>query len=73
MSDPVLDYLSPRQMALGPQNHADKTFDHWTLARDAHDVAWAVLDVKGASANTLSEGVLVELDRLIDLVEYKRP
>lgn len=73
MSDPVLDYLSPRQMALGPQNHADKTFDHWTLARDAHDVAWAVLDVKGASANTLSEGVLEELDRLLDQVENKRP
>ena len=73
MKDPVLDYLEPRDLTLGPVSQIAGDFTHWTVVRDADDVAWAVLDRKGASANTLSEEVLEELDRLLTTIEERLP
>ncbi len=73
MSDPALDYLEPRQAEAGPVSQVPSPFEHWTLVRDADDVAWAVLDKQDASANTLSEAVLEEFDRLLDLIDDRRP
>lgn len=49
------------------------TFDHWRWYVDVSGVAWAILDKKGASANTLSEEVLLELNDLISTVEKIAP
>ena len=38
---------------------------HWQLARDDDGIAWLVLDKQGASANTLSEEVLTELNDVL--------
>lgn len=39
---------------------------HWTLERDAGDIAWLTLDRRESSANVLSRDVLLELDGLLD-------
>ena len=44
---------------------------HWYLDEDS--VAWAILDKKGESTNTLSEAVLRELDTLLDEVAAASP
>jgi len=48
-------------------------FDHWRWYVDVSGVIWAILDKKDASANTLSEAVLLELNDLIDVVEKIAP
>ena len=73
MSGLVLDYLEPRELTLGPASQAPGDFRHWTLIRDGDDIAWAVLDRKDASANTLSEEVVEEFDRLLGEVEDRLP
>src|SRR5438874_1594205 len=42
---------------------------HWKLQRDQDDVLWLVLDKSGASANTLSQDVLEELDDALGKIE----
>ena len=42
---------------------------HWKLQRDEDDVLWLVLDKSGASANTLSQDVLEELDDALGKIE----
>jgi len=73
VTDPVLDYLSPREMDTGPVSQTSTVFWHWTFVRDADDIAWAVLDRKNASVNTLSEEVLEEFDTLLGQVENQLP
>jgi 3-hydroxyacyl-CoA dehydrogenase/enoyl-CoA hydratase/3-hydroxybutyryl-CoA epimerase len=73
IQDPALALLAPRDLELGPKPAPDPAFKHWRLARDADGVAWAVLDKAGASANTLSEDVLAELDLILDRVEQDPP
>lgn len=73
MSDPALDYLAPREPETGPSTQVSGPWRHWTLVRDADDVAWAVLDRQDASANTLSEDVLEEFDALLGQVENRLP
>ncbi len=46
---------------------------HWKLARDDGGIAWLVLDKQGASANTLSEDVLVELNDVLETLERDLP
>ena len=73
MQDPVLAFLKPRDLELGPKTASGQTLKHWRVTRDADNVAWALLDRKGASANTLSEEVITELDNLLDRIEADPP
>src|SRR5712691_3768902 len=64
--------LAPRDFELGPLAGAAReggAFRHWRLARDENAVTWLVLDKAGASANTLSEEVLAELDGVLAELE----
>src|SRR5216684_6991191 len=68
--------LAPRDLELGPLAGAAREggpFRHWRLARDENAVAWLVLDKAGASANTLSEEVLAELDGVLAELERETP
>jgi 3-hydroxyacyl-CoA dehydrogenase/enoyl-CoA hydratase/3-hydroxybutyryl-CoA epimerase len=72
----VWDFLAPRNLELGP--HAGPTsgqgdWRHFRLARDENDVAWLLIDKAGASANTLSEDVLTELNEVLALLEREPP
>ncbi len=70
----VLDVLAPRNLELGPAGSAEQSpWRHWRLARDENGVAWLVLDKAGASANTLSEDVLIELDDVLAKLERDPP
>lgn len=73
MTDPVLDFLQPRAFELGPTSTTPSDLAHWRLTRDRDNVAWAVLDKAGASANTLTQEVLAELDIILDRLEADRP
>jgi 3-hydroxyacyl-CoA dehydrogenase/enoyl-CoA hydratase/3-hydroxybutyryl-CoA epimerase len=74
MAKPVWKTLEPRNLELGPVSVLTPgTWRHWTLARDEGGVAWLVLDKQGASANTLSEDVLMELDDVLANVERDLP
>jgi 3-hydroxyacyl-CoA dehydrogenase/enoyl-CoA hydratase/3-hydroxybutyryl-CoA epimerase len=73
MQDRVLTLLEPRDFDLGPKPVGDSPYRHWRLTRDVDNVAWAVLDKAGASANTLDDAVLVELDQILDRLEADRP
>ncbi|MGI9463021.1 MAG: enoyl-CoA hydratase-related protein, partial [Aestuariivirgaceae bacterium] len=53
----------------GPQSK----FDHWLWYVDTDGAAWAILDKKGESTNTLSEAVLTELNTLLDEVLKAAP
>ena len=46
---------------------------HWRWHLDEDGVAWAILDKSDTSANTLSEGVLIELDKLLDALDGIKP
>src|SRR5713101_3249421 len=68
--------LAPRDFELGPLAGAAReggAFRHWRLARDENAVAWLVLDKAGTSANTLSEEVLAELDKVLAELERELP
>ncbi|MCV0396734.1 MAG: enoyl-CoA hydratase/isomerase family protein [Rhizobiaceae bacterium] len=69
---PVRSVLADREMELGP-DEVISTTDHWTLKKGADGIAWLILDRKDESANTLSEDVIVELDRMLSEVEGLRP
>ncbi|MDB5455260.1 MAG: fatty-acid oxidation protein subunit alpha [Caulobacter sp.] len=73
MQDAALALLAPRDIELGPKPAPDQPFQHWRLTRDADNVAWAILDKAGSSANTLSEDVLAELDQVLDRLDEDRP
>jgi 3-hydroxyacyl-CoA dehydrogenase/enoyl-CoA hydratase/3-hydroxybutyryl-CoA epimerase len=64
----VWDVLAPRNLERGPLTagaQAGEAWRHWKLARDDNGIAWLILDKAGASANTLSEDVLVELNEAL--------
>src|SRR2546428_1135847 len=72
------DTLAPRSLELGPLSAAGAApgvmaWRHWKLARDDNGLAWLVLDKAGASANTLSEEVLVELNDALTHIEREPP
>jgi 3-hydroxyacyl-CoA dehydrogenase/enoyl-CoA hydratase/3-hydroxybutyryl-CoA epimerase len=83
----VWDVLAPRQLELGPVSRgaqeaaspeiinpmAGAPWRHWKLVRDGNRIAWLVLDKAGASANTLSEDVLVELNEVLTRIEREPP
>jgi 3-hydroxyacyl-CoA dehydrogenase / enoyl-CoA hydratase / 3-hydroxybutyryl-CoA epimerase len=72
----VWDVLAPRNLELGPLAGAaggESPWRHWKLARDEGGIAWLVLDKAGASANTLSEDVLTELNDVLAHLEGNLP
>lgn len=73
MQDRALTLLKPRDLDLGPPPMNDYGLAHWRLTRGPDGVAWAVLDKADASANTLDDAVLGELDQILDLMQADRP
>src|SRR5262245_31264887 len=70
----ALEVLEPRNLELGPVvPGSESPWKHWKVARDDNGVAWVVIDKQGASANTLSEDVLVELADVIEKLERDLP
>ena len=67
--------LSSRDEELGPglKSTAPTPYKNWRVTRDADNLAWAVLDKAGASANTLGPEVLEELDAILASLEQNRP
>src|SRR5499427_2168242 len=77
----VWDVLAPRNLELGPlagqvlagQARAPSPWRNWLLARDDDGIAWLALDKANASANTLSEDVLAELNDVLATLERDLP
>ena len=72
----VWDVLAPRNLELGPLAglpRGGSPWRNWTLARDEDDIAWLIFDKPGASANTLSEDVLTELNDALASLERGLP
>src|SRR5262244_29240 len=72
----VWDVLAPRNLELGPlagQERASSPWRNFRLARDEDGIAWLALDKANASANTLSEDVLAELDDVLATLEHDLP
>lgn len=75
---PALDVLDKRDLELGPFAFGDAAestgpWTHWRMRRDEDGVAWLLFDKKDASANTLSEEMLTELDGVLAALEQDRP
>jgi 3-hydroxyacyl-CoA dehydrogenase/enoyl-CoA hydratase/3-hydroxybutyryl-CoA epimerase len=75
---PVLDILDPRDLELGPFATGEVRDDtspwkHWSMRTDADGIAWLLFDKKDASANTLDDETLTELDAVLDKLERDRP
>src|SRR5258708_14393247 len=72
----VWDVLAPRKLELGPlagHERAGSPWRNWILARDEEGIAWLALDKPDASANTLSEDVLVELNDVLASLDRDMP
>src|SRR6201993_3629493 len=77
----VWDVLAPRNLELGPlagqampsSSRAGSPWRNWILARDQEGIAWLALDKANASANTLSEDVLSELNDVLAHLERDMP
>jgi len=70
----VWDVVAPRNLQLGPlASEPPGVWKHWRLARDVDGVAWLGLDRAGASANTLSGEVILELNNVLDAVYREMP
>ena len=79
---PTLAILGKRDIELGPfavdeaQQEAGQgasAWTNWRLRTDQDGIAWLLFDKKDASANTLSEAVLTELDAILEKLERDRP
>lgn len=71
MNKPVLSVIGETKLELG--SGEEKAFGNWRLRRDESGIAWAILDCKGTSTNTLSEAVLTNLSKLLDAIEKQPP
>lgn len=71
MSKPVLSVIGETELELG--SGEEKSFGNWRLRRDTGGIAWAILDGKGSSTNTLSQAVLTDLSKLLDAIESQLP
>jgi 3-hydroxyacyl-CoA dehydrogenase/enoyl-CoA hydratase/3-hydroxybutyryl-CoA epimerase len=74
MAEGVWKILKPRNLELGPFSRPGGgqnigAWRHWKLQRDEDDVLWLIFDKSGASANTLSQDVLIELDDVLGKIE----
>jgi 3-hydroxyacyl-CoA dehydrogenase/enoyl-CoA hydratase/3-hydroxybutyryl-CoA epimerase len=79
MTQKVWDALEQRNLELGPLTSPEgvkavaSKWRHWKLQTDENGIAWLIIDKQGASANTLSEDVIVELDDVLATVERDAP
>jgi 3-hydroxyacyl-CoA dehydrogenase/enoyl-CoA hydratase/3-hydroxybutyryl-CoA epimerase len=69
--------LGDRDLELGPfaggAAPEENAWANWRLRTDEDGIAWLLFDKKDASANTLSEAVLAELDAVLAKLEQERP
>jgi 3-hydroxyacyl-CoA dehydrogenase/enoyl-CoA hydratase/3-hydroxybutyryl-CoA epimerase len=73
---PALTILGDRNLELGPFTAGEPNagpWQHWRLRSDEDNIAWLLFDKKDASANTLDEATLTELNAVLDKVEQERP
>jgi 3-hydroxyacyl-CoA dehydrogenase/enoyl-CoA hydratase/3-hydroxybutyryl-CoA epimerase len=75
---PALAILGKRNLELGPfaideAHHEAGPWAHWRLRTDPDGIAWVLFDKKDASANTLSEDVLAELNDVLANLERDTP
>ena len=73
MESEIRGVLKDREQELGPNPRPTSGFDHWRYAKDEEGIGWLIIDRKGANANTLSEAVLTELDRMLDQIAKDQP
>lgn len=52
---------------------SDLDLQHWRLEVDAEGIAWAILDKRGESANSLSTAVTGELAQILDRLDVYTP
>jgi len=70
----VYDVIAPRDLELGPLPSVTAgRWKNWRLARDENGIAWLAIDRADASANTLSEEVIVELNDILDELSRDLP
>jgi len=72
MDSRIMDLLKDRVLELGPEPAAGP-YKHFKLTRDGDGIAWLLFDREGASANTLSGGVIEELGQIVGTLESERP
>jgi 3-hydroxyacyl-CoA dehydrogenase/enoyl-CoA hydratase/3-hydroxybutyryl-CoA epimerase len=75
---PVMKILGDRNLELGPfvfeEAHAEAgPWQHWRLRTDEDGIAWLLFDKKDASANTMDEPVLNELNDVLEKLERDKP
>lgn len=74
---PALDILDKRDLELGPfkfeEPRDEGPWEHWRMRTDESGVVWLLFDKKDASANTLDDPTLTELDAVLDKLERDRP
>ncbi|WP_456659509.1 3-hydroxyacyl-CoA dehydrogenase NAD-binding domain-containing protein [Bradyrhizobium sp. JR3.5] len=73
MDSRIMDVLADRVLELGPKPAADSPYRNFQLTRDEDGIAWLLFDRAGTSANTLSAGLLEELDAVVTALESQRP
>lgn len=73
MDSQIMGVLKDRVLELGPTPAVDRSYRHFHLTRDADGIAWLLFDREGASANSLSTGVMEELDKVITALQAERP
>jgi 3-hydroxyacyl-CoA dehydrogenase/enoyl-CoA hydratase/3-hydroxybutyryl-CoA epimerase len=73
MDSRIMDVLGDRVLELGPKPDASSPYRNFKLTRDADGLAWLLFDREGASANTLSAGMIEELDKILAELESTRP
>jgi 3-hydroxyacyl-CoA dehydrogenase/enoyl-CoA hydratase/3-hydroxybutyryl-CoA epimerase len=69
----IMDVLKDRVLELGPKHAADGIYRNFHLTRDEDGIAWLLFDREGSNANSLSAGVMEELDKVIATLESERP
>jgi 3-hydroxyacyl-CoA dehydrogenase/enoyl-CoA hydratase/3-hydroxybutyryl-CoA epimerase len=73
MHSRIMDVLGDRVLELGPKPEGNGPYRHFKLTRDSDGIAWLLFDRAGASANTLSAGVVEEFDSVLAALEAQRP
>jgi len=73
MYSKIMDVLGDRVLEFGPKPDAAGPYKNFKLTRDVDGIAWLLFDRDGSSANTLSAGVMEELDAVLAELEGHRP
>jgi 3-hydroxyacyl-CoA dehydrogenase/enoyl-CoA hydratase/3-hydroxybutyryl-CoA epimerase len=73
MDSRIMDVLGDRVLELGPKSDEAGPYRNFKLTHDGDGIAWLLFDRDGASANTLSADVMVELELVLSALESQRP